>query len=244
MKHFSLRYKTYGEHSILIEWPQEINELILADILRFKSAIIDSNAYENVQLNHAYTSLLLVFNAWTVSVEEEILKLKALYGKIIIPNNSTFTIWNVPVCYSDEFALDLETVALEKKISKNDLIKLHSDPLYTVYFIGFLPGFLYLGGLRDQLHTPRKTEPRMSVDKGAVAIGGGQTGIYPTQSPGGWHIIGNSPLRFFNAHSIIPCFAKAGDKIKFVPISLIKYNEIKILVDADDYEIESEVRDG
>ena len=110
----------------------------------------------------------------------------------------------------------------------------------NIYFIGFLPGFLYLGGLDERLFTPRKSTPRLRIEKGAVAIGGKQTGIYPQESPGGWNIIGNSPIQFFDNSKNTPCFAKAGDKLQFYSITLKEHHDIKVLVDAGVFQLESE----
>ena len=104
-----------------------------------------------------------------------------------------------------------------------------------------MPGFLYLGGLNKTLHTPRKSTPRLDIKKGAVAIGGNQTGVYPNPSPGGWNIIGNSPINFFDVSKETPCFAKPGDAIQFYPISINEHLDIKTLVDANVYQIEREV---
>ena len=95
------------------------------------------------------------------------------------------------------FGIDLDEIAQKKKLSIDEIIELHTTPKYQVFSIGFLPGFLYLGGLDKRLHFDRKSVPRLAVKKGAVGIGGMQTGIYPKTSPGGWHIIGNSPVIFF-----------------------------------------------
>ena len=138
----------------------------------------------------------------------------------------------------------MDEISIKKNLSKQKIIALHAQAIYTVYFIGFLPGFLYLGGLDPALNFPRKQIPRLQIKKGAVGIGGVQTGVYPTQSPGGWNIIGNSPISFFNASNKIPCFAKAGDKIQFYTISLKKHKEITALVKAELFQLESEVLHG
>ena len=104
-----------------------------------------------------------------------------------------------------------------------------------------MPGFLYLGGLDERLHFPRKSTPRLQIEKGAVAIGGSHTGIYPSSSPGGWNIIGNTPISLFNASQDEPCFVQSGDKIQFIPIGLKEYQDISTLVEARVYQLESEV---
>lgn len=133
---------------------------------------------------------------------------------------------------------------VKKNRSEQDIIALHTKPNYTVFCIGFLPGFLYLGGLDKALHFPRKQMPRLQIESGAVGIGGTQTGVYPCESPGGWNIIGNSPLSFFNMARAIPCFAKPGDQIDFYPISLKQHRDILTLDRAGVYQLESEEVDG
>ena len=136
-------------------------------------------------------------------------------------------LWEIPVCYDASFGIDLEEIANKKKCSVADIIRLHTETDYLVYFIGFQPGFLYLGGLHQNLHVPRKSNPRVRVDKGSVGIGGAQTGVYPQNSSGGWNIIGKSPLNFFNMKATNPCFAKPGDRIQFVAVDIHTFYEIE-----------------
>ncbi|MBN3582326.1 5-oxoprolinase subunit PxpB [Algoriphagus aestuarii] len=127
--------------------------------------------------------------------------------------------WKIPVCYEDEFAQDLPQLAKSKNMSPEDLIKLHSQNHYRIHFFGFLPGFMYLQGLAEKLYSARKSVPDRNIAAGSVAIGGSQTGIYPTNSPGGWHVIGRSPSSFFDAKKIPPVWASPGDLIRFYPIT-------------------------
>ena len=121
----------------------------------------------------------------------------------------------------------LRKLPIKKKCSVADIVRLHTETDYLVYFIGFQPGFLYLGGLHQNLHVPRKSTPRVRVDKGSVGIGGAQTGVYPQNSSGGWNIIGKSPLNFFNMKATNPCFAKPGDRIQFVAVGIHTFHEIE-----------------
>lgn len=227
-----------------MEWPPEINENILHDLLHFKTNLQNHFIESKIEVKSAYNSLLITYDSTIENINDEVLGLKSLYSLKKDKRKSSFRLWKIPVCYDDEFALDLEDISTKKKLSKSQIIALHSGTIYTVYFIGFLPGFLYLGGLDASLHYPRKSTPRLQIKKGAVAIGGTQTGIYPNESPGGWNIIGNSPISFFDASHDMPCFAKAGDKIQFVPISLKEYHDISTLVKEGVYQLESEVIDG
>jgi len=134
--------------------------------------------------------------------------------------------WQIPVCYDPQLAPDLESFARLKNISISEVIRLHTSSEYKLHFFGFLPGFMYLSGLDPKLFCSRKKIPDLSVPKGSVAIGGNQTGIYPSSSPGGWHVIGRSPISFFEAKSVKPVWAKPGDSIRFKAISKKELEEL------------------
>jgi inhibitor of KinA len=239
---FKLSYKRYGEHAILIEWPQKIKDDILNDVLQFKF-LIEKKHFKNVtEVRSAYQSLLIIYKEIISDFEAEVDYLKAIYQtSITFQDRIPKRIWNVPVCYHLDFALDIDELAQTKNSSITEIIRLHTEPIYTVCFIGFLPGFLYLSGLHDFLFTPRKAVPRLKVERGAVAIGGNQTGIYPQESPGGWHVIGNSPIEFFNAKETPPCFAQAGDQLKFYEVDKAQYFQIKRAIENKNYILESEL---
>ena len=241
---FILQYKRFGERSILIEWPAMIDENILRDIIYFKEQIYKNNLQEIVELKSAYNSLLIIYDSICRNFENDVKLLKKLYELMGLKHDIVSKLWKIPVCYDAVFGIDLEAISVEKNLSINEIIMLHSQAIYTVYFTGFLPGFLYLGGLNESLFVPRKTTPRLKVEQGSVAVGGKQTGVYPKESPGGWNIIGNSPISFFDISKEIPCFSKPGDQIIFYPITLKEHENIKILVDAGVYQIKSEVING
>jgi len=124
----------------------------------------------------------------------------------------------IPVCYGGEFGQDLEELARRHGLAPEDVVQIHSTPRYHVHMLGFVPGFAYLGGLDERLATPRRDIPRPKVPAGSVAIGGGHTGIFPLETPGGWHLIGRTPLRLFTPATEPPCLLNAGDSVQFVPI--------------------------
>lgn len=227
MSKFLLTYKPYGKSAVLIEWPSIISVEILMDIKIFKSTIQKINSKEILDINFVYNSLLVVYNPLVISYSNLKTKLTSIYNQ---PSKSlkTKTIkWEIPICYDENLGLDLPLLSQEKGLSINQIISLHSESTYTVFGIGFLPGFLYLGGLKSELHFDRRKTPRPTVFKGAVAIGGSQTGIYPQNSPGGWHIIGKTPINLFNATNKKPCIIEAGDQIVFKPISFQLFNDIE-----------------
>jgi len=135
------------------------------------------------------------------------------------PRGGTGSTIEVPVCYEDEFAPDLREVAWHARLSAQEVVRRHSAAMYRVNCVGFTPGFPYLSGLPAELATPRRASPRMEIPAGAVAIGGTQTGIYPRKSPGGWSIIGRTPLSLFDVKREPPSLFRAGDRVRFRRIS-------------------------
>ena len=133
----------------------------------------------------------------------------------------------IPVCYDGELGPDLGDVAQHAGLSVEEVIRLHTSPTYLVYFLGFTPGFAYLGGLPEPLHTPRLATPRISVAAGSVGIAGSQTGIYPVDSPGGWRLIGRTPLRMFDPEATTPTRLQPGDRMCFAAINLETFEKLQ-----------------
>ncbi len=235
---YSLVYKPFGSNAILIEWPSKIDEGILDDIVSFKRTIIKE--YTDIEVVPAYHSLTIIFKS---EIDFELLKknLRTLYNSVKKGISFPKKIWHIPVCYSEEYGLDIKEYTKIKGFSLTKLIQLHTGPLYTVFCIGFLPGFMYLGGLDAELHQPRRSAPRLKIPKGSVGIGGEQTGVYPQASPGGWNIIGNSPVQFFDPNNRNPCRISVGDKVKFYDVSEAEYELLSIQVETGIYNMESEV---
>jgi len=240
----NLTYKPFGDRAILIEWPVKIDEKTLNDVLNFKKTIQKNSIKVIVDIISTYNSLTIFYLTTIEKIDSEILALKSIYDKQNSFKNEKKYLWKIPVCYDQKFGLDLEEISQQKRLSISEIIDLHSSHIYTIYFIGFLPGFLYLGGLDKKLHFQRKSNPRLHVEKGAVGIGDKQTGVYPQESAGGWNIIGNSPIDFFDRKRENPCFAQAGDKVQFIPVDIKVHEEIGSLVAYKRYHIESEVLDA
>jgi KipI family sensor histidine kinase inhibitor len=209
-------------------------------VLDFKQKVLNFNIKVIVEIIQSNNSLLIIYD----NLKINFITLQHLLERLFLLQTDKIQIetpccWEVPVCYDSKFGIDLEEIAQKKNLTIDEIIKLHTTPKYQVFSIGFLPGFLYLGGLDKRLHIDRKSSPRLEVKKGAVGIGGMQTGIYPKMSPGGWQILGNSPINFFDVSIEKPCFAKAGDFIKFTPISLEEYDTILETVSNGNYELKS-----
>ena len=236
---FQLTYKLFGRSAILIEWPANISQEIIQDIISFERKIKEIDSILDTII--AYNSLLIRYQNPIVNNEIIISQLKTKYEASSYSIKQDQFLWQIPVCYDVSFGIDLEEIACKKKCSVAEIIRLHTEGDYLVYFIGFQPGFLYLGGLHQNLHVPRKSNPRIRVDAGSVAIGGSQTGIYPQNSSGGWNIIGKSPLNFFNMKASNPCFAKPGDCIQFVAVDLHTFYKIEREVANQKYRIKKSV---
>jgi inhibitor of KinA len=125
----------------------------------------------------------------------------------------------IPVCYGGDLGPDLEDVARQHHLDAESVIRIHAAPSYLVYMVGFMPGFAYLGGLAPELVTPRRHSPRTAVPAGTVGIGGQQTGVYPLVSPGGWNLIGRTPLQIFDVARETPALLETGDRVRFRPIT-------------------------
>ena len=239
MSRFPISIQPFGEQAVLIEWPDKVEEGILDDILQFsqhlKKHCLDTGQWEFVP---AYNSLALIGREESLDFRKMKRELQAWYaeaGKTPMPERY---LWKLPVCYDTEFGIDLEEVAGILKKSVWDVIALHTGQSYTVYGMGFLPGFMYLGGLPKELEVPRKAVPRLKVVAGAVGLAGKQTGIYPQESPGGWNIIGNCPIPLFDASKEQPCFVGVGDKVQFYGINRKEHELLTIQAEVGIYAME------
>lgn len=222
---FQLNYQSFGEDALIISWPQKIDSQIRTDIHQFNHKIKSLIPDLVIETVPAYCSLTLFLKE---GVDKQILigKLNALYQTKDTEELKQTKIWEIPVCYDVSLSIDLENLAHTKNRSIEDIIQLHTEETYVVDFLGFLPGFPYLSGLNPLLETPRLTKPRIQIPQGSVAIGGKQTGIYPVSSPGGWHIIGQTPIKLFNPYKKTPCLLQPLDEIKFNSITFGEYQEL------------------
>ena len=208
--------KRYGKDALLIEWEPEISRKVLGKIMKADKAISESRITGLEELIPAYNSITVFFNTAQISYEDICLEITAaMRQEVVIPESK---IWKINVCYDEEYGVDLHRVCSHVGMTKDQVIEIHSQTEYDVHFFGFLPGFMYLGGLDASLNIGRLDSPRISVPEGSVALANGQTGIYPMESPGGWNIIGRSHFKVFNPDDDPPCRISIGDKIRFVPI--------------------------
>ncbi|WP_109830373.1 5-oxoprolinase subunit PxpB [Reichenbachiella versicolor] len=239
--YFDIKIKRFGSRAILLEWPDLISENTLFEIKTVEHLIKGDFNDEIIDTVETYNSLTVFpdVNKHSLDVWIKRITSLALRSESFIDSKLS-KVWQVPVCYDEEFGIDLKQMSISLKIPIEEIVELHSMPEYLVYFIGFLPGFLYLGGLDERLYYPRKSIPRAKIAKGSIAIGGRQTGIYPNVSPAGWSIIGRSPVNFFEIGQSQPTFAVSGDKVKFIPVSKKGYDCIHSEVVSRKYIIKHE----
>jgi inhibitor of KinA len=211
---------------VVLEWEDAPDKRLLNRLSAFKKVLL-KEFKELCQITEGYCSLMLFHTKNVQEMSNYPSRLYALYDLNVKIQSTGGKLWQIPVCYEDEMAPDLNSLANRLKLKPETLIGLHTSQNYLVHFVGFLPGFLYLSGLPNSLEYPRKKEPRASVAPGSVGIGGKQTGIYPMASPGGWHLIGRTPYPLFNPKKKKPCFAKAGDSVQFLPISKSEFVKIE-----------------
>jgi len=176
-----------------------------------------------INLHPAYSSLLVRFDPLLVGHQD----LEAVIAtRLALPDlseSSEYRTVSIPVCYHHDFAPDLARLASLHSLSEDAVIELHSSIIYTVYFLGFVPGFAYLGMLPEQLRTPRLPSPRKQVPSGSVGIADLQTGIYPSSTPGGWSLIGRTPVTLFDPARPAMSLLEPGDQVRFLPMSPDEY---------------------
>lgn len=235
LNNYNPTYKPFGDSAILIEWPTKIDENIIQDIVAFEKRVKNENVLDTII---AYNSLTIRYKD-RIDFKSQVFQLKEFYNLKQDERKQESRLWKIPVCYDIKFGLDLKEIAEAKSLSVEEVIQLHSEPQYLIYFLGFQPGFLYLGGLNTEIQMPRRSNPRLRVEKGSVGIGGEQTGVYPQNSAGGWNLIGNSPVNFFDVSKEQPCFAQAGDRIQFESVDLDTFYKIEDSVQSGTYKIKS-----
>ena len=226
MANNSKTYFVFNERSILISYNHSINSKLISNLSNTRKKIETHLNDCIIEVVQSINSLLIIFDINKISANDLIKDLKRIEDMEDDLSESNKT-WQIPVCYDLKFAIDLENFAKEKKLSTSEIINIHKSKVYDVLSMGFLPGFMYLGFTDKNLHCERKEVPSLDIKKGSIGIALNQTCIYPQNSPGGWHIIGVSPLNFFDLKSNNPCFAKPGDKIQFTEISKKQFQKMK-----------------
>ena len=234
----SVRFLFSGDSALVIEFGNEISVDINKKIRKMMDDIKKENIDGIVELVPTYCSLLINYDVLKIDYNTLVEKLKTfLNNDLETAEGEEVTLVEIPTLYNDEVGPDLSYVAEHNKISKEEVIKIHTGTDYLVYMLGFMPGFTYLGGMSEKIATPRLESPRLQIYPGSVGIAGKQTGMYPSMSPGGWRIIGRTPLKLYNPDSDTPVYISSGDYVRYVSISEEEYNEILKKVENNEYKL-------
>jgi inhibitor of KinA len=216
-----------GDSAVTVDFGNTIDESINRQVIALFEAFRNNPLPGMIEALPAYSSLTIYYDvptlrkkisAGTLVFDWISEQLQQRLQQPLPTNEKKSPLVQIPVCYDPEFGIDLINFAAKKNMSPEEVIHIHSEKEYRVYMLGFLPGFSYMGLVDERIDMPRKPQP-ITVAPGSVGIAGRQTGIYPLASPGGWHIIGRTPLTLFDAGKNEPTLLQAGDRIQFVPIT-------------------------
>ena len=220
-----------GDRALVIEFGDRLDPDLSARIAAAAQHMRASPPPGVLDIVPAYTTLALHYDPAAVGVgttpyEALIQRIETWLHAQADAQPASGRLVEIPVCYGGELGEDLEEVASRHGLTPEEVASIHAGADYRVYLLGFVPGFAYLGDLDSRIATPRQDVPRPHVPAGSVAIGGNQTGVYPLQSPGGWHLIGRTPIRMFTPEADPPCLLSAGDTVRFVPISRAEFDAL------------------
>ena len=240
MNHYEIRPE--GDSALLIVFGTEIsrdtNRLVSAAARRVREQGIRGV----VDMIPAFVSLLVCYDPRVISCGALRARLETILQAEAETRETAGRVFEIPVCYGGEFGPDLPDIASHAGLTEREVVDIHTSRDYLVYMLGFLPGFCYLGGLDERIHTPRLETPRLKIPSGSVGIGGSQTGIYPLESPGGWRLLGKTPVRTWDPDRDVPILMQAGDSIRFVEITAAEFRRISEAVEKNEYRVP--VREG
>jgi KipI family sensor histidine kinase inhibitor len=212
-------FRIMGDRAVLVELGDGISPRINQKVRALYTGITACHIKGIKDLVPSYRSLMVVYDPLVISLDSLKSQLNVIWNTLDDTRLPEARTVEIPVVYGDKYGPDLEWIADYHKMTPQDVIRLHTQPLYQVYMIGFMPGYPYMGEVPDALVTPRRKTPRTHVPGGAVGIAQKQTGIYPVASPGGWQIIGRTPVRLFDPRGKPPCYLEMGDRVKFFVIT-------------------------
>lgn len=219
------KYLLAGDKAIVVEFGDIIDEDINRKVINLMKNIEESSLINSIyEMIPTYRSLMIIYNPLKITFNNLINSVKNIECNLQILDKREKNIIKIPVLYGNDYGPDIDTVAKHNRLSIEEVIRLHSEAEYLVYMLGFTPGFTYLGGMNNKLETPRLDNPRVKIPEGSVGIAGKQTGVYPIESPGGWQLIGRTPIKLYNPKRENPILLKAGDYVKFTPITKDEFN--------------------
>lgn len=236
-----VRFLVSGDTAVVVEFGDRVDRELSERVLGLSAAVHVANVNGVVECVPTYRSLMVLHDPLAISSAELIRTLELLVERGATARRDA-RLWLIPASYDEAHAPDLADVAVRTGLSEDEVIALHTSAVFHVYMIGFSPGFPYMGDLPASLVLPRRTDPRVKVPAGSIAIAAGQTAVYPVESPGGWHLIGATPVRLFDVQWPEPALLAPGDKVRFVRVSQDEFEEIRSAVERDAYRVPCESR--
>lgn len=233
-----MRIDPFGDSALLVTFEKVISEEVNQEVI---------SLYKRLQGNDGFPYLIPAYNTLTIGLDTKrwnfdraAAAIKSEYAQITNSRSSdTADSFTIPVCYESPYEMDMDDVSVQTGLSKHEIINLHTSQIFRVYMLGFVAGFAYMGSLPEALKCKRKENPRLKVPKGAVGLAGIQTGIYPTEAPGGWQIIGQTPLDMFDLNRSESSLLKPGDHVKFRAISIQEFRIIRLKIETGIFEMEA-----
>ena len=222
-KEEKLRFLPAGDRALVAEFGKSIDEETNRKVQQLCRTLEEQPVRGVTELVPTFRSLMICYDPKIVTYRKLVKNLEGRQLSGEEKEESAKRILEVPCCYDGEDLEDMETIT---GLSREEIISIHSGTTYKIYMLGFLPGFVYLGGLDARICAPRLASPRTRIPAGSVGIGGNQTGVYPMASPGGWRLIGRTPLRFYDPARPEPILCRAGEYIRFVPIGSEEFDRI------------------
>lgn len=221
-----MKFVPASDSSLLVAFGNSMSQEVQERVLALFHALQARQDECIRNLHPGYASLLIDFDPLAATHDEIAGLVEPLLTANYVAAEKNSEVVAIPVCYHTDFGPDLADVAAHTSLSLEEVVRVHSGADYRVCFLGFTAGFAFLGGMPEVLHTPRLATPRRAVPAGSVGIAGSQTGIYPTQTPGGWRLIGSTPLRMFNPQAQPPTRLQTGDQVRFSAISRDEFERL------------------
>ena len=235
----AVRFLSAGDQALVVEFGDRVDPALSEAVLRLDARLRAQPPKGVVETVPTFRSLTLYYDPLVTGRREVEERVRALIGRQRRGRRAA-RLWRLPICYEEPFAPDLEEVARRLGLAPAEVAERHSAPRYRVYMIGFLPGFPYMGDLPAELALPRRADPRVKVPAGSVAIATNLSAIYPYESPGGWHLIGATPVRLFDPARSPPALLAPGDAVSFAPIDAAEFGAVRQAAAAGSYAVANE----
>jgi len=219
-----------GDAALVIQFGETIDPALLCCVRDLTDLIADHPILGVIEAVPAYTTVTVYYDPLKIELQNLTADLQRLIATQSVTSQIVHRVIEIPVCYGGDFGPDLELVARHNSLTTDEVIAIHSSAEYLVYMIGFAPGFPYLGGMSARIATPRRESPRLKTPAGSVGIAGMQTGVYPLETPGGWQLIGRTPIDLFQPSAFPPTLLRAGDSVRFQPITEEQFDAMRSLL--------------